>query len=370
MKISHFISLVLVLLLCSNSNIKAQDYTEEVLGFDPGEIQIVESPYPEDFRPLALPLFRGLLRLGTPNSYGISLNPKPPEVYRSQRERGALLNLKKTSIQRYFELVEIEKRSSDIKIEDLAAEFVPTIKARTPADDPVRKMVYWSANLKRIAPVYLKMNTIAKYWCKDGANCLVEGRAPGQYAYAGNNRGRPTWGGGADEFARLRAWQEYVRTEVPKIKTWAGQIEANEAYIVGKVYVPEYDFNNNGFVMRINAIEPKATQSALLTYTKKSDPDSFFARTIVNGNTLGGRLIDMGPEEAEKLIETLETQNAGKRDIYYVYKVSVRFEEPDITSGLSSTGAHQWIQEPVSNTVEFFMDETLKHKLFERDFSK
>ncbi len=360
--------LTIILLTWTGGCLIAQEFTESSLGFDPGEIEVITSPHPDDLKALVIPRYRGLLRLGKQNSYGLSANPRPQEIYRTQKERGALLNKKEVSVQRLFELMELHQRRADIDLQQIGSSFRIPLNARAQADDPARKNDYWSGQLKRMAPEYLQKNALAKYWCKEGEQCLIEGRQPG--SYVSSKRSRPTWGGGTDEFAQLRAWQAYLNTEAPKILEWAGQLDEQEAYIVGTAYINEYDFNYEGFVIRVDAVEPKATRSTLITYPKIRDKDSFFARTEVNGNTLGGKLISMDPAKAEKLIERLESSDPRSREVYYVYKASIRLVNPEDTSKIYWGDPPKFIQEPSSNVVEFFLDEELKQKLFETDFSK
>ena len=370
MKTNIRLALITFLLASPFVQINAQKYTAEELGFDPGEYELISSPFKEDFDPLLIPRFRNILRLGKQDSYGLTANPRSQEIYRSQKERGSVLAGKERSILKLFELMEIHQRRDDISLEDIGSSFRIPVNARAPADDPARKNDYWSNQLKRMAPEYLKAGTLAKYWCKEGENCLVEGRQPGTYASASNKRGRPTWGGGSDEFAQLRAWQAYVKTEVPKILKWAALLNEQEAYIVGTAYIREYDFNHEGFVIRVDAVEPKATRSSLITYPKKRDDDSFFALSKVNGNVLSGKLIKMNPEQAEKLIETMEANNPPSREVYYVYKVTLRFITPEDSTKIYYGEPPKFTQEPASEIVEFFLDEQLNQKLFEADFSK
>ena len=367
MKIAYKTILTLGLSLMLSLSICSQQYTESALGFDPGEFDLVPSPYPDDLRPLYIPRFRGLLRLGTANSYGLAAKPIPQDVYRSQKERRDLLTKKKQSILRLFELLEIEHRSTDIKVDELAKEFVPTIGAKAALDDPIRTTMYWSGQFKELAPKILTPKALSKYWCAEGENCIPETGG----AYVPVKKGRPTWGGrGSDEFARLRAWQAYVKTEVPKMKTWAKQIDVKEAYFVGTTYITEYDFNHEGFVLRVDAIQTKALKSSLLSYTKIREEDSFFARTQIDGRHLAGRLIKMSPEKAEKLVETMAAHDPRNRQMYYVYKASISAGQAEGPQGAYGAATTQLFQEPSSNIIEFFLDDELKIKLFEYDFTK
>ncbi len=347
--------------------LQAQEYTKASLGFDPGEFELVESPFPDDLRPLFIPRFRGLLRLGTPNSYGMSANPIPQEVFRSQKERGDLTAKKKQSILRLFELMEIQYRSAEIKTDELAREFRPTIVAKTPPDDALRTTLYWSVKFKELAPRFLTPKALSKYWCEDGTKCIPETNG----AYVSPKRNRPTWGGfRSDEFARLRAWQSYVKSEIPKIKTWANQIDEQEAYVVGTTYIQDYDFNHEGFVLRVDAVEVKTSKGSLLRYPPIRDQQSFFARTKIDERFLAGKLIKMSPEKAEKLVETMEAYDSRNRQLYYVYKASIGVGEAEAPQGIYGTAPTQLVQNPISNIIEFFLDEELKLKLFEADFTK
>jgi hypothetical protein len=345
----------------------SQEYTAASLGFDPGEFELVESPHPEDLRPLFIPRFRGILRLGTLNTFGMSANPIPQEVYRSQKERQLLLRKQKESVLRVFELMEIQHRNVDIKVDELAREFRPTIGAKTPLDDPIRTTMFWSGRFKEMATKFLTSKALTKYWCQDGVNCIPEGSG----AYVSPKKNRPYWGGrGSDEFARLRAWQAFVNTEVPRLQKWASQVKEPEAYIVGTTYIQDYDFNHEGFILRVDAVETKALKSTLLRYPRIREDDSFFARTRLEGRYLAGKLIKMSPEKAEKLVETMEAHNPRNRQLYYVYKASIAVGEAEGPQGAYGSAPSQMIQEPSSPIVEFFLDEELKNKLFEADFTK
>lgn len=348
-------------------HLHSQEYTEAALGFDPGDIERVESPNPDDLRPLFLPRFRGLLRLGKLNSYGLSSNPIPQEVFRSQQKRRELLTKKQQSTLRMFELMEIRYRNAKIEPDALAREFRPTITANTPRDDPLYTRLYWTGRFKEMAPKFLTPKALTKYWCKEGDNCIPETTG----AYVSPKKNRPTWGGSrSDEFARLRAWQAYVNNEVPKMQKWANQVNEAEAYIVGTTYIQDYDFNHEGFILRVDAVETKALRSSLLRYLKLREEDSFFARTRIDGQYLAGKLIKMNPEKAEKLVETMEAHDPRNKQLYYVYKASIAVGEAEGPQGAYGTAPTQMVQEPISNIIEFFLDEELTLKLFEADFTK
>ncbi|MEN8790228.1 MAG: hypothetical protein ABF293_05230 [Flavobacteriaceae bacterium] len=367
MKNKWTFSLIFGYCMLLSLQLHAQEYTKTALGFDPGDFERIESPNPDDLRPLFIPRFRGLIRLGKLNSYGLSANPIPQEVYRSQRKRQELLIKKQQSTLRLFELMEIAHRTSDIKPAELAREFRPTITANTPRDDALYTTLYWSGRFKEMAPSSLTPKTLSKYWCKDGENCIPETTG----AYVPSKKNRHSWGGrGSDEFARLRAWQAFVNTEVPKFQKWASQVNEPEAYIVGTTYIQDYDFNHEGFIIRVYAVETKALKSSLLRYPKTGEEDSFFARTRVDGQHLAGTLVKMSPEKAEKLVETMEAHNPRNRQVYYVYKSSIGIGEAEGPQGVYGSAPTQLVQEPISNIIEFFLDEELTLKLFEADFTK
>ena len=340
--------------LTGTSSAQQLELSPQKLGFDPGELQTITSPYPNSIEPILVPRYRGLLRLGTQNEYGLKTNPRPQEIYRSQAQRGALSRKKQNGLMWLFEYMAMNHARNDIDLQEIRKEFQPRATGgRGNVEDPKNITIYWSNKFKNLARNTLTNQAMIQYFCVGGEDCLS-----GQQK---NKRFRPQFGGGTDEFARLRAFQAFIDTEGSRYLKWVSQLDEKEAYMVGKTYISEYDFNHGGFVLRIGAVEARQSSGSVIKYNT-SPQESIFRQTVVNGQPMAGTLVKMSPEEAEALIATLEQQNPRSREVYYVYKAKLQFAD--------KAPAHQGYQpsqleQIPQNKVEFFLDEQLTQKLFE-----
>lgn len=196
---------------------------------------------------------------------------------------------------------------------------------------------------------------------------------PDAPCYQGFQRGPGwNWGGGqATEFAARRAYTKYVQEEVPKLKSWADTL-STEAYVVDAVGLYDYDFDREGFPVRIANINNIVTSSQHPQLIAKVgfayQPRQGSARLIeVTGEpTVSGVQLFM-PYPMDRAESLMNEQ----KQIYAVMRVVLHGMYPRTQRPMEPPGRNlfhygrpmAWdFAEPV---IEYYKDSRLTEKLFE-----
>lgn len=361
----RYLLLLSMLWIAGNLYVQGQapGYNEEDLGFSPGEILVIESPNPESIETFAIPAFRGALRLGQPRVYYHSKLDRTVLAETGLQRKDLEFKLKE-GLTSYFALVYMEAAKNTIDLGKVRAAFLPG-----PALDNNNAQYaqsvhsFWAITLKGMGAKHLKPDAYARYFCPDQQACLPLHMPRSSGAYQQKIR-QAIWGGRQGEFAEMRAFNGFMDSEASHFLKWSEGKIPEEAYMVGRVALGEYDFNAKGFVLK--KIKAVSGGPVLIEYRETPENSLFKSNYQPEGQTYStGILIPMSVEKAEKLTNDLKSRKRS-RQLYYVYKVriEVRFLEAE----MENTSFHQmvsYVQVPVSRTIEFFSDDALTEKLFE-----
>lgn len=360
----QFTFLVLILVISGQQGLSGQNYgfSEQELGFDPGEIGIVDSPGPDHIEPFAIPQFRGLLRLGYQRQY-YSRQLDREEFNRTGQQRKDLDFKIKDGLIQYFNLIYMDAARSTIDLNNVRKAFRPGT-ALEDNNAQYAKTVdgYWAIIFKGLGSKHLKPEVYRNYFCPDQNQCLPLHLPKSSASYQGKIR-QARWGGGQSEFAEMRAFNDFMDKEASKFLSWSEDKTPQEVYLVGRTSLGEYNFNAGGFVLKgVKAIK----SGPVLIEEQNQDKTLFKPNYQPEGQSYqSGMLISMSPEKAEKFINDLQSGKRS-RQLYYVYRarIEVQFSQ----EALDNTDFHKMVlyfQIPGSRTIEFFSDDALTEKLFE-----
>ncbi|MGB5693893.1 MAG: hypothetical protein WBM43_14895 [Flavobacteriaceae bacterium] len=338
-------------------------FTEQELGFSPGEIRIIESPDSESIEPLAFATHKGLMRLGFPRVYYTRTLDRT-ELAKTGSARKDLEFRLREGLKQYMGLVSMEAAKSTIDLDKIRKAFRPG-GALEDTNAQYAKSVdsYWAIVLKSMGAYSFKPETFSRFFCAEQKPCLPLHMPKSSGGYQQKLR-QALWGGRSGEFAEMKAFNDFMDTYAAKFIQWSAGQGAQEAYFVGKTGLPEYDFNAGGFVLK----KVKAQSGGPVHFEYNSTPEEslFRASYKPEGQSYGtGILVPMSSEKAEALLKRLKSEGHS-RQLFYVYKARVipQLSDPD----LANTNYHlmvHYTQEPVSRTIEFFSDDALTEKVFE-----
>lgn len=361
----YHLFLLLLFLTGGNHLINGQvsNFSEEALGFSPGEIRVIESPSLENIEAFIVPTFRDLLRLGYPRAY---YNKKLDrmELANTGLQRKNLEFMLKDGLEIYFSLASMETAKNTMDLEKIRAAFRPGF-ALEDINAQYAKTIdsYWAIRLKEMGARHLKPESFEQYFCPDQEPCLPLHMPKSSGSYQQKLR-QARWGGGQDEFAEMRAFNDFMDTQANQFVNWVDAVKLDEVYMVGRTSLREYDFNAGGFVLK--GIKAVSTGPVFFEYTASPEESLFRPNYQPEGHSHAtGILLPMSPEKGEALIKKLSSQNRG-RQLYYVYKAKIiaHFSETD----MANTNFHMMVhytQEPVTRNIEFFTNDALTEKLFE-----
>ncbi|MEN8798627.1 MAG: hypothetical protein ABF293_05225 [Flavobacteriaceae bacterium] len=342
---------------------QAAGFTEQELGFSPGEIRLIESPDKENIRPFAVPTFRDLLRLGHQRVYFTKKLDRTEYVNTGLKRKELDFSLRQGLIQ-YFRLVHMEAAKNTIDLDKIRKSFRPGPALEDTNSQYAKSVdVYWAIVLKEMGAYNFKPEEFSRFFCAEQKPCLPLHMPNSSGAYQQKMR-QAIWGGRSGEFAEMKAFNDFMDTYAKKFIQWSADKGAQEVYFVGKTGLGEYDFNAGGFVLKnLNA----QSGGAVTIEYKSSKEDSLFKPNYTPEGQMyqSGILISMSAEKAEALLNRLKAEGRS-RQIYFVYKARIIPHFSDID--LANFNFHMMIrytQEPVSRTIEFFSDDALTDKVFE-----
>ncbi len=337
--------------------------TAEALGFDPGEIQEIVSPDAQHIESFVIPTFRGLLRLGQQRIY-YSRQLDRNEFARTSQQRKDLEYKLKDGLISYFSLVNMEAGKETIDLNKIRASFRPGT-ALEDNNSQYAKSVdsYWAIILKGLGAKHLKPETYTHYFCPEQQACLPIHMPKSSAAYQQKIR-RTRWAGGTSEFAEMRVFNEFMDKQATHFVNWSEGKIPEEAYIVGRTSLGEYNFNAGGFVLKgLKEVNIGPVQEE---YNVDTATSLFKPNYQPEGQPYqAGILISMSPEKAEAFLKKLNSSGRS-RQLYYVYKVRIRTRFSE--EALNNTDFHKMVtyaQEPASRTIEFFSDDALTNKVLE-----
>ena len=360
---------LLTLALClSFVTISAQNQgvTESELGFDPGEILIIASPQPESIEQLAIAGFNCMVRLGQPRFYSDGRQLDRNQYNKTMTQRKALEFRLKNDLQTYFSLASMNAIQLVKDLNAIKASYVPgATLENTNAAYAKNLEGYWAVTLKNLAARTFMPAEFSKYFCKDAQQCLPLHMPKNSGSYQQKIR-QAMWGGRlGGEFKEMKAFQAFIDNDAQTFFDWSASIVLEQAYMVGKVSLGEYDFNAGGFLLK--GLSPvQAAGGVTIEYAVDQEESIFKPNYTAPGQSYQkGILIKMDPEKAEAFIKELQAKG-NSRQIFYGYRVKLttQFDKVEHTN----TNYHLMIkfyQQPLSRTIEFYYDDALTDKLFE-----
>ncbi len=342
---------------------QSDGFTEQDLGFSPGEIRIMESPDSENIEPFAVATFRGLLRLGYPRVY-YSKTMDRTEYTNTGLARKNLEFRLREGLKQYFGLVSMETAKSTIDLDKIRKAFKPGTALEDNNAQYAKSIdSYWAIVLKQMGAYSLKPEAFSRFFCAEQKPCLPGHMPKSSGAYQQKLR-QAIWGGRSGEFAEMRAFNDFMDTYADKFVQWSAGQGAQEVFFVGKTSLAEYDFNAGGFVLK--QVKAQSGGPVTIEYKSPAEESLFKANYKPEGQSYGtGILVPMSPEKAEALLNRLQSYGRS-RQLFYVYRARII---PQLSgTDKANYKFHMMVrftQEPVSRTIEFFRDDALTDKLFE-----
>lgn len=338
-------------------------FTEQELGFSPGEIRVVESPDKQNIEPFVVPTFRNLLRLGQQRAYYTKKMDRTEYANTGLARKDLEFKLRE-GLKQYFSLVCMEAAKNTIDPDKIRKAFRPgTALEDNNAQYAKSVDSYWAIVLKKMGAYSFKPETFSKFFCAEQQPCLPLHMPKSSGSYQQKLR-QAVWGGRSGEFAEMRAFNDFMDTYAEKFFGWSTDKDMQEVYLVGKTSLAEYDFKAGGFVLK--GVNAQSGGPVHMEYNSSADDSLFKPNYTPEGNSYGtGILVAMSAEKAEALLNRLKSEGRS-RQLFYVYKARIipQLSETDRTNYKFHMMV-RFTQEPVSRTIEFFSDDALTDKVFE-----
>ncbi|OUS17812.1 hypothetical protein A9Q88_02395 [Gammaproteobacteria bacterium 50_400_T64] len=323
------------------------------LGFDVGEIATIEPLDKTTFKTLYVPSYKGIPRIGLMPKYSqvnVARHIKDDATKRLRNDMWIYHSLRLLAV--------MDEHVTDEALEAVAVSAKPySVRGKTRSFEKYALFNYTpSYHIAGLVSAMLP-KTLDLYFCDTNKCSYPNGFNPS------NNGG---WGGiNANEFKARRAYNDYMKTETPKLKAWAKSLSP-DVYIVGRIQLGNYDFKKKGFSLQL--VFPK---EGLLNprYAPRNREERVFG-DFIDGKLVAGQsfFISLDAEKAEALQHKTKIANASMSMLYFTVKGQVHnAAAPTGNRGRSNRvrGGVALALEVTGSTVEFFSDELLTNKLFE-----
>jgi hypothetical protein len=289
--------------------------------------------------------YKGLPRIGVLNSYGASrqgvtvFSTLDKEIRSSYHYYNLLLEMK--LLNDYYEKMDT----------DYSFELGVNNSDKDPEDE--KKSIIVQKHLKKIAHELTTDEAYIRYFCKNKETC-----------YQWKKRRSTQWGGSReDEFAIHNKFTSFVNDNFQDLQKWAARVN-NEAYLVKTIDFEDYDFEKEGFPVKLSLSSLNVgynPSSALFVGSYK--PVASMDKSYYNYINF---LINLPPENAEEFIK----QN-NKRTLLAVFKISYYKIETEGSRGreLLDFNNFSGIFHLTSPVVKIYQDEALTVKVAEVNVS-
>lgn len=303
-----------------------------------GKYKVFHSQSEGVFHPLFIPVYKGIRRIG--------VMPLVEHYYKNiGKPAGKMDPLKQAFLERLWNDSQLY---SNLKLVNLKSS---KINASSLQQNPSKdyKIVYSAkTHMQSLAAGLFSPTTYQRYFCTQKEKC------PQKY-YA--KRGIVQWGGRpVDEFRQHKAYVDFIHNQVDKIKLWACQLD-HRVYLVGVAYLGDYDFDKKGY--NLTLIPPGQSYNGykLMGYKARKNHKAF-----LDPNSQYNHLfIPVSEEEAEKISTHSDKIYFAIRGTITGYRRGRGAHQPDaFYSGVNLT------YDISGNTFEFFSDDLLSHKLFQK----
>ncbi len=322
-----------------------------------GKYKVIYSDYPTMFPPLYIPVHKGIRRIGVmPMIEHYSNNIGKP-AGKMDLTKKAFLERLWNDTQLYNNLKLVNLMSSHINSKNLKIDRSNTsihgIKKEGDLYEVLtnRARYVLKTHLQSLAAGMFSAEAYQKYFCSSTQPCLEKDRAV---------RGITQWGGKpVDQFRGYKVYSEFVENQLAKIKLWACQLN-HSVYIVGRVVLGEYDFDNKAF--NITLLPPTKSFNGYrsMTYAPAKGKKQY-----LNPNSQYNRLmIKLSETDAEKLI-------VDNSNIYY----AIRGKLTGFSSSSGRRRADAYFAgvnlsfDLTGSQFEFYSDDLLTNKVFQKTLS-
>ncbi|MBT8264333.1 MAG: hypothetical protein KJN75_03265, partial [Muriicola sp.] len=221
------------------------------VSFELGENKEIPSLYPDSFISLTIPAHNGLPRMGYLKRFEETKRTDIYEYNETANDRRSVKAWQTQNLGIYISLLVLDIMKADVVMEDMIDSFVfgdsfTKYKAHSHQFGPGYVNFFPRGHIEGLASGILTPEKFKTYYCSEKADyCQPE-------ALKRNGR---LWGGNKNEFAARRAYSEFLKDEVPKLKQWASSI-SKDFYLVMPTRLASYDFTKGGY--RVNLLFPRA----------------------------------------------------------------------------------------------------------------
>ncbi len=303
-----------------------------------GKYKVFHSQSESVFHPLFIPVYKGVRRIG--------VMPLVEHYYKNiGMPAGKMDPLKQAFLERLWNDSQLY---NNLKLLNIKSSQINATGLKK--DQPRQSGFHYSAktHMQSLAAGLFSPTTYARYFCTKNEKCP-------QKFYA--KRGIFQWGGRpVDEFRKHKAYVDFVDNQVDKIKLWACQLD-HSVYIVGTALLGEYDFDKKGYNLTLQAAGKSYNGYWLLTYMSRKnnkpflDPNSQYNHLFISVNeTVAEKLTS----RHDKLYYAIKGKLTGYR------QASGRHQPDPFYAGVNLT------YDINGNTFEFFTDDLLTNKVFEK----
>ena len=330
--------------------------------FDIGETKVITSPHSDTFISLLVPTYEGLPKLGPPNEYYANHPRKRNEIYQTRQERMAVTERLKNNIGIYLSLMALDLVKEEITTENLMfydaqAYGNKYYLAYQSIDNKVRATIIPRNHIEGLSGGLLTKEAYKQYFCGEAPNCS-EGY---------KQRNIKNWGAaGNNEFKKRAAYQKYVETEVPKLKSWAANL-GRQVAIVSIIVLPTYDFSKGGYEINLfpGKLSGSASSNDLMFWPREGQPEYFKNY----GSEPQNLLLAIPPDQAEQLSEKLKAESGSSNQMLYaVVKGEIWRLGPNVRNGapLTSYGSNLgYLYDIIDPRITFYSDQALTDKVYE-----
>lgn len=328
------------------------------LPFDIGPVKTTESPDPAVFRSLVIPVYEGLPRFGTRDSYLVKDPTKNQITWQTKQERTAVTKRLKEEVELYLSLLAIRFGGEHVNAE--------TVKYYKPDGPMTRKLFEHRGYLPRlhVTAVARGLTTAAAYeefFCVEAASCRPSVNRL-TYFTAGHVLGlQNAWGGNSSEFGTRAAVEKFVASHLQTLIDWSGTLKPEFA-IVAMVELGDYDFEKGGFHLHIKPpLGSAAFQHQAFQYYQTDTSSIQLGDKF--GISLAPTLLSMNPDAAERLIEELKSDygQSSRPLVYFVVKG--RFYDFGLSHRDYGGAGHIILYELLHDSIGIFKDESLTQRI-------
>jgi hypothetical protein len=327
--------------------------------FKTGDYKIVKDK-DGTFIPLYLPVYKGMPRLGALPEYKRETGAGGKSMQQVRYENAlktALSTRFANDLANHLMLCNTRIYAKEFTERNMMADSnnLTNMTTRNQTNIPHLNGLHVRFEMEKMASAMLSPEKAKVYFCADGKPCGTEN----VMRFSPQNKGIPHhWGGNKNEFTIRKAYRDFVKKELPKLKSWAAK-QSCDYYLVGKGKIEGYDFGKKQISIRV-----PLSYAHLAAYEPRSKDKNY---SVDSNNITNISYKSMSDADAEALfarIKNLHKDNPLATTYGYpVYTViKVQVYKHKAVSGFGMIAVAHDITSP---KVEVYADDLLTIKLFE-----